>query len=154
MFCDLEQVQNAKESRLARQLRSDIWKPYRLNRIDLNLAFLHTVSRAYFDAGTHPDSHTASDFSAAYPLAKSFSERHEESLRRTGAVRLVCKTMGYRQLSASASSIPALLLPELSKTLRRIRSPPANSTSDFAPRRIVVRTLRNSFLMTGVAGSP
>ena|SRR6266550_3415460 len=34
MFCDLEQVQNAKESRLARQLRSDIWKPYRLNRID------------------------------------------------------------------------------------------------------------------------
>jgi hypothetical protein len=83
MFRDLEQVQNAKESRLARQFRSNIWKPYRFNRIDLNLAFLHTISRAYSDAGTHPDSHTASDFSAAYSLAKSFRERHEESLRPT-----------------------------------------------------------------------
>src|SRR5438876_9930698 len=44
VFRDFEQVQNAKEPRLARQFRSDIWKPYRLNRIDLNLAFLHTSS--------------------------------------------------------------------------------------------------------------
>jgi hypothetical protein len=83
MFRDLEQVQNAKESRLARQFRSNIWKPYRLDRIDFNLALLHTVSRAYSDAGMHPDSHTASDFSATYSLAKPFSERHEESLRPT-----------------------------------------------------------------------
>jgi hypothetical protein len=83
MLRDLEQVQNAKESRLARQLRRNIWKPDRLNRIDFNLAFLHTVSRAYPDAGTHPDPHTASDFSATYSLAKPFSERHEESLRPT-----------------------------------------------------------------------
>ena len=83
MFCDLEQVQNAKESRLARQLRSDIWKPHRLNRIDLNLAFLHTISCAYSDAGTHPESHTASDFSPTNALAKSFSKRHEESLLST-----------------------------------------------------------------------
>jgi len=82
VFRDFEQVQNAKESRLARQFRSNIWKPYRLNRIDLNLAFLHTVSRTYSDAGTRPDSHTASDFSATYSLAKSFSERHDESLRK------------------------------------------------------------------------
>src|SRR5271169_497061 len=81
MFRDLEQVQNAKESRLARQFRSNIWEPYWLDRIDLNLAFLHTVPRAYSDPGTHPDSHTASDFSATYALAKSFSEGHEESLR-------------------------------------------------------------------------
>jgi hypothetical protein len=77
VFRDLEQVQNAKESRLARQFRSNIWKSYWLNRIDLNLAFLHTVPRAYSDVGTRPDSHTASDFSATYSLAKSFSERHE-----------------------------------------------------------------------------
>jgi hypothetical protein len=83
MFRDLQQIQNAKESRLARQLRSNIWKPYWFNRIDLNLAFLHTVSRAYSDTGTHPDAHTASDFSATYSLAKPFSERHEESLRPT-----------------------------------------------------------------------
>jgi hypothetical protein len=83
MFRDLQQVQNAKKSRLARQLRSNIGKPDRFNRIDFNLAFLHTVSRAYSDPGTHPDSHTASDFSAPYPLAKPLSEHHEESLRPT-----------------------------------------------------------------------
>jgi hypothetical protein len=81
MFRDLEQVQNAKESRLARQFRSNVWESDWLNRIDLNLAFLHTVSRADSDVGTRPDSHTAGDFSATYALAKSFSERHEESLR-------------------------------------------------------------------------
>jgi hypothetical protein len=47
VFRDFEQVQNAKESGLARQFRSNIWKPYRLNRIDLNLAFLYTVPRPY-----------------------------------------------------------------------------------------------------------
>jgi hypothetical protein len=83
MFRDLKQVQNAKKSRLPRQFRSNIWKSYRLNRIDFNLAFLHTVSRAYSDVGTYPDSHTASDFSATYSLAKPFSEHHEESLRPT-----------------------------------------------------------------------
>jgi hypothetical protein len=76
VFRDFEQVQNAKESGLARQFRSNIWKPYRLNRIDLNLAFLHTVPRAYSDVGTRPDSHRAGDFSAT-SLAKSFGERHE-----------------------------------------------------------------------------
>ena len=47
----------------------------------MNLAILHAVPRAYSDVGTRPNSHTASDFSATYSLAKSFSERHEESLR-------------------------------------------------------------------------
>jgi hypothetical protein len=77
VFRDFEQVQNAEESGLAREFRSNIWEPYRFNRIDLNLAFLHKVARAYSDAGPRPDSHTASDFSATYSLAKSFSERHE-----------------------------------------------------------------------------
>ena len=83
MFRHLEQIQNPKESRLARQFRSNIRKSYRFNRIDFNLAFLHTISRARSDAGTHPDSHAASDFPAPYSLAKPFSERHEESLRPT-----------------------------------------------------------------------
>ena len=86
MFRHLQQVQNAKESRLARQLRSNIRKPDQFNRIDFNLAFLHTVSRAYSDAGTHPDPHTASDLSPPYPPAQPFSEYHEESLR-SGAHR-------------------------------------------------------------------
>jgi hypothetical protein len=115
MFRDLQQVQNAKESRLARQFRSNIWKPDRFNRIDFNLAFLHTVSRTYSDAGTHPDSHAASDFSAPYPLAKPFSERHEEKCTSNRAVRLACKTMAHRQMSASGSNIPAVLVLEFAK---------------------------------------
>jgi hypothetical protein len=82
VFRDFEQIQNAQEARLAGQLRSDVWKAYLLNRIDLNLAFLHTVPRADGDARTLPDSNAASDFSATYSLAKSFRERHEQSLRK------------------------------------------------------------------------
>jgi hypothetical protein len=82
VFRDFQQVQNAKESRLARQFRSYIGEPDRLNRIDLNLAFFHTVPRADGDVGTRPDSYTASDFSAAYSLAKPFREGHEQSLRK------------------------------------------------------------------------
>ena len=81
MFRDLEQVKDAKESRLARQFRSNIWKPYWFDRIDLNLTFFHTVPRAYSYVGTDPDSHTASDFSTTYSLTKAFSERHEQSVR-------------------------------------------------------------------------
>jgi len=102
---DLEQVQYAKESRLARQLRSNIWKPYWLNRIDLNLAFLHTVPRADSDVRTLPDSHTASDFSATYSLAKSFSELHEYSLRKYFTIRLRVGTEG----TFSIISFPWLL---------------------------------------------
>lgn len=83
MFRHLQQVQNAKESRLARQFRSNIRKPDRFNRIDFNRTFLHAVSRAHSNAGTHPDSHAASDFPAPYSLAKPPSEHHEDSLRPT-----------------------------------------------------------------------
>jgi hypothetical protein len=100
VFRDLKQVQNAKESRLACQFRSNIWKSYWLDRIDLNLAFLHTIPRTYSDLETAPDSHTASDFSATYSLAKPFSERHEESLRpmlECGQLAKRCDTVKYRE---------------------------------------------------------
>jgi hypothetical protein len=80
MFRDLEKVQDTRESRLTRQLRSNIRKPYQLDRVHLDLAFLHAVTPSYFDVGTYPNSDTASDFSAAYSLAKSFAEHHDESL--------------------------------------------------------------------------
>jgi hypothetical protein len=51
-----------------------------LNRVDLDLTFVHTVTHADSNMGTRPDSHTASDFSATYPLAKPFGERHEQRL--------------------------------------------------------------------------
>lgn len=82
VFGDFEQVQDAKESRLARQFRGNVWKPYRFNRVDLDLPFLHTVPRAYSDARTRPDAHAASDFSAAHSLAKSLGECHGNSLRK------------------------------------------------------------------------
>src|SRR5580658_2441920 len=99
MFRHLQQVQNAKESRFSRQLSSNIRKPYRFNRIDFNLAFLHAVSRAHSDARTHPNPHTASDFPASYTLAKPFSEHHEESLRPTLQPAYFCETMAWRQMS-------------------------------------------------------
>jgi hypothetical protein len=79
-----------------------------LDRIDLNLAFLHTVPRTYCDVGTGPDSHTASDFSATYSLAKSFSERHEESLRpmvERGQFAKRCDTVKCRETGEPASML-------------------------------------------------
>ena len=50
------------------------------DRVHLDLAFLHTVTSAYSDVGTHPDSHSAGDFPAAYSIAKPFRERHGHNL--------------------------------------------------------------------------
>jgi hypothetical protein len=77
VFRDLEKVQDTEESRLARQLGSNVKQPNRLDRVDLDLAFLHAVSRAYPDAGSCPDADTARDLPSTYSLAKSLGERHE-----------------------------------------------------------------------------
>jgi hypothetical protein len=116
VFRDLEQVQNAKESRLVCQFRSNIRKSYWLDRIDLNLAFLHTVPRTYSDVETGPDSHTASDFSATYSLAKPFSERHEESLRPMVECRQVAKRRNT--VKCREASEPAIMLWFVSKGAR------------------------------------
>jgi hypothetical protein len=79
VFRNLEQVQDTEESGLARQLRSNIWKPDRFNRIYLDFSFLDAVSRTHPDMGARPDSDAASNFPATYCLAKSFGEGHEES---------------------------------------------------------------------------
>ena len=77
---NLEQIDEPKETRLARQLWSDIRKPDRLDRTHLDLTFVHTIPSAHFDVRAHPYSDTASDFSATNPLAKPLGEHHEESL--------------------------------------------------------------------------
>lgn len=77
---DLEQIDETKETRLARQLWSDIGKTDRLDRIHLDLTFFHPVPRTHFDMGTHPYSDAASDFSATNSLAKPLGEHHAQSL--------------------------------------------------------------------------
>ena len=82
MLRDLEQIDDTQETRLARQLWSDIREADRLDRIYLDLTFFHTVPGTDFDVGTHPYSDTASDFSATDSLAKTLGEYHNESLHR------------------------------------------------------------------------
>ena len=77
---DLEQINDAHESRLARQCWGDIRKTDRLNRIHFDLTFFHTVSVAHYDVGTHPHSDTAGDFSSTNSIAKSLGKRHEMSV--------------------------------------------------------------------------
>jgi hypothetical protein len=90
---NLKQIDDAKETRLARQLRSDIRKADGLDRVHLDLTFFHTVAGAHWDVRAHPYSDTARDFSATNSVAKPFGEHHEESLsgnapRRTFRVAL------------------------------------------------------------------
>jgi hypothetical protein len=81
---NLQQVDDAKEARIAGQPRSDIRKTDGLDRIDLDLTFFHAVAGPHFDVRARPDSDTARDFSATHSLAKPFREYHEESLSIPG----------------------------------------------------------------------
>ena len=76
----LEKIDDTQETRLARQLPSDIRKTYWLDRVHLDLTLFHPVPVADFDVGPHPYSDAASDFAATNSLAKTLGEYHEESL--------------------------------------------------------------------------
>lgn len=80
---DLQQIDDAQESRLARQCRGDIRKTDRLNGIHFDLTFFHTVPVAHYDVGAHPDSDTTGDVSPTNSLAKSLGECHEMSVHAT-----------------------------------------------------------------------
>ena len=77
---NLEQINEAQESRLARQCWGDIRKTDRLDRIHFDLTFFHSVALAHCDVGTRPYSDTASDFPTTNSIAKSLGKRHEVSL--------------------------------------------------------------------------
>jgi hypothetical protein len=81
MFGNLQQIDDAEEARLARQLWSDIRKTDGLDGIDLYLTFVHAIAGARFDVRTRPDSDTTGDFSATNAVAKAPGEDHEESLQ-------------------------------------------------------------------------
>ena len=76
MLCDFEEVEHAKETRLARELRSDIRETDRLDRIDFDFALVHTIPCTGLDVGTHPYPDAASDFSAANALPQTLGENH------------------------------------------------------------------------------
>ena len=80
MLRDFEEVEDAKETGLARQHRSDIRKTDRLDRIDFDLALVHAVPSTGLDVGMHPYPDAASDFSPTNSLAQAFGENHEKSL--------------------------------------------------------------------------
>jgi hypothetical protein len=88
---DLEQIDQPQEAGLPRQLRSDIRKTDRFDRIHLDLALFHWVSAADFDVGARPYADAARDFSAANALAKPLGKHHEESLQSAAADEFMMK---------------------------------------------------------------
>ena len=74
VFSYPKQIDDAQETRLSRQFRSDIRETDRLDRIHFNISFLHAISRVYSNVRASPDSHAASDFSATNSLAKTLGE--------------------------------------------------------------------------------
>ena len=79
VFCDFEQVQNAEESGLARQFRSNVGKSDGLDGVDLDGAFFHWVALTDGDTRANPETNRAGDFAAADAFAKAFAEYHQES---------------------------------------------------------------------------
>ena len=66
---DLKQIEHPQETRLSRQLWSDIRETYRRDRIYLDLTLFHAIPGAHFDVGTRPYPDAARDFSAANSFA-------------------------------------------------------------------------------------
>lgn len=77
VFCNLEQIENSKESRFTREFWRDIRKPNRFDGIDFDGAFVHAVSFANRYMRTDPKTNGAGDFSATNSFPKSFGEYHE-----------------------------------------------------------------------------
>ena len=78
---DLEQIDHTQETRLSRQLWTDIRKTDRRDRIHLDLTFFHTVPGANLDVGTLPYSNAAGDGASSHALSEPLGEDHATSLR-------------------------------------------------------------------------
>jgi hypothetical protein len=76
----LEEVDHTLETRLSRQLWSDIRETDRQDRIHFDLTLFHAVAVADLDVRTHPYPDAASDFSATNSIAQALGEDHLESL--------------------------------------------------------------------------
>lgn len=76
MFRNLEQVDNACETRRTCQCRRDIAKANLRDRIDFNLAFFHLIAPTGCDTRTLPYANAALDYPASHSIAKAFSKDH------------------------------------------------------------------------------
>ena len=104
---DFQQIDEAQETRFARQLRSDVRKADRLDGIDFDLAFFHAVAVADLDVGARPDADAARDFAAADSLAKALGEHHEKSLHPSGDI--LYKDKGVPNGSTSGAAVSVVL---------------------------------------------
>src|ERR1700678_2229932 len=72
----LQHIQHTQKPRSPCQLRRNIGKPNQLNRIDLDLAFVHGVSVPHLHSGTVPEPNAARNLPAPNPVAQLLGERH------------------------------------------------------------------------------
>jgi len=80
MLRNLKQIQHPKKSRRTRQLRRYIRKPDRLDRIHLDLTFLHAISASHSDTRAHPDANGTGNLPASNSFAKPLGKHHVENL--------------------------------------------------------------------------
>jgi hypothetical protein len=85
---DPEEIDNPKETRLSRQLGSNVRKTDRLDGVHFDLAFLHPIAPAYLHMRMCPDADTASDFSTTNAISQTLGERHCQPLRAIFATLL------------------------------------------------------------------
>lgn len=79
---ELQQIGDARKTRLPRQLWRDVRHADELDGIDFDLTVVHTVPRADPDMGAGPEPDAAGDRSAADSFPKTFREDHGEAYTR------------------------------------------------------------------------
>jgi hypothetical protein len=96
VFGDLEQIQDAQESRFSRHARSNVRKANRFDRVHLDFTFFHGIAPANSDTGAQPEADTAIDFAEANALTKTLGERHRHEdtpilyLRKGASSGIIC----------------------------------------------------------------
>ena len=139
MLCHLEQIDHAQEARRPRQFRSDVRKADALDRVDLDLAFLHAVSAAHADVGSRPDPHAARDFTSPHPVAKPLCEHHGGSLTPQASPRGILKGMSVLTVEKSRQRCDDTLLhpvqPEARSGIHSAKPPARDDTGEVLSAR-------------------
>lgn len=126
MLRNLEQVRYAVETRLARQVMTDVPDIDGHDRIDNDLSVVHAVTASHLDMRPRPDADAAPDPPASDSLAKTFGERHERGGVGTGE-------RGLRRKRTSAK----MAAPKRRSFMRR---PPCQHVVDGVERAAVPTT--------------
>jgi hypothetical protein len=74
--CDSQQIIDALESRLSRQVVGNVADGDRGNRIHDDVTVVHLVTTTHLDVGALPNANAASDPPASDSLTKAFGEFH------------------------------------------------------------------------------